>query len=234
MARADYPLPPIRPGSMPATPLVPAPPAAPPAVVPAETASVEVAPDAAAGGACIRALADLGIEAVRPGKPPQTETCAVEDAVVLVSVANRDAPGRRIAFPGRPVIACAMAKAVGRFGSDIAAPLAAGMFGKALAAIETGPGFQCRPRNRQAGAKPSAHGRGEAVDVAAVLLEGGRRVAVAERRDGAATRYFTALRQAGCGAFATVLGPGSDGFHEDHLHFDIERRGRDGRTKYCR
>jgi hypothetical protein len=40
------------------------------------------------------------------------------------------------------------------------------------------------------------------------------------------------IHAAGCGPFRTTLGPGSDGFHEDHLHYDIERR-RGGGT-YCR
>ena len=34
------------------------------------------------------------------------------------------------------------------------------------------------------------------------------------------------LRESACRRFMTVLGPGSDGFHESHIHLDIaERRG---------
>ena len=34
------------------------------------------------------------------------------------------------------------------------------------------------------------------------------------------------LRQAACARFTTVLGPGSDGYHENHIHLDvIVRRG---------
>jgi hypothetical protein len=34
------------------------------------------------------------------------------------------------------------------------------------------------------------------------------------------------LRQSVCARFMTVLGPGSDGYHEDHVHVDLaERRG---------
>jgi hypothetical protein len=34
------------------------------------------------------------------------------------------------------------------------------------------------------------------------------------------------LRQSLCARFTTVLGPGSDGAHEDHIHIDLaERRG---------
>lgn len=37
-------------------------------------------------------------------------------------------------------------------------------------------------------------------------------------------------RKGACGTFNTVLGPGSDRFHRDHLHFDTAR----GRGPYCR
>ena len=39
------------------------------------------------------------------------------------------------------------------------------------------------------------------------------------------------LHEAGCGPFGTTLGPGSDGLHEDHLHYDIDRH---GGSPYCR
>lgn len=233
-----YPVPPLRPATMPEAPQAPAGTESPASIPRGTTALVIPAPPpvppVAAGIDCIRALADLGIEARPPDSGVRKGSCTIEDAVVLVSVADHDRSGRRIAFPGKPLLACAMAKATGRFTSDIAAPLALGIFGKPLGALETGPGFECRSRNRQAGAKPSAHARGEALDVSSVSMEGGPRITVKDSRDGAAARFFNALRHAGCGVFTTVLGPGSDAFHSDHLHFDMERRGRDGQSKYCR
>jgi hypothetical protein len=35
----------------------------------------------------------------------------------------------------------------------------------------------------------------------------------------------TALREAACTRFTTVLGPGSDGYHEAHIHLDMAERG---------
>jgi len=36
----------------------------------------------------------------------------------------------------------------------------------------------------------------------------------------------TRIKEAACARFTTVLGPGSDGYHESHVHLDIiERRG---------
>ena len=32
------------------------------------------------------------------------------------------------------------------------------------------------------------------------------------------------LRESACGRFTTVLGPGSDGYHEGHIHLDMAER----------
>jgi hypothetical protein len=34
-----------------------------------------------------------------------------------------------------------------------------------------------------------------------------------------------ALRETACARFTTVLGPGSDGHHEGHIHLDLAERG---------
>jgi hypothetical protein len=38
-----------------------------------------------------------------------------------------------------------------------------------------------------------------------------------------------ALRETTCARFATVLGPGSDGAHEAHIHVDLEARRHGGK-----
>jgi hypothetical protein len=37
------------------------------------------------------------------------------------------------------------------------------------------------------------------------------------------------LRQTACVRFKTVLGPGSDGYHEEHIHVDLAERNHDYR-----
>jgi len=44
-------------------------------------------------------------------------------------------------------------------------------------------------------------------------------------------RILKAAHKAACGIFGTTLGPGSDGMHEDHLHYDIARH---HNGPYCR
>ena len=87
--------------------------------------------------------------------------------------------------------------------------------------------YICRTRNTQKGAKISEHGRGKAIDISGFLMSNGKLWTVA-------SDYNSTIRKAqkaACGIFGTTLGPGSDGFHEDHLHFDIASH---GNGSYCR
>ncbi|MGL4242332.1 MAG: extensin family protein, partial [Beijerinckiaceae bacterium] len=138
-------------------------------------------PASNSGGDCAERLGRMGLIVERVATPssPQDAACAIAEPVRLVSVADDAAPGRRIAFPDKPLLACAMAERFARFSADIAAPLALGIYGKELVAVGSGPGHECRPRNRQAGAKMSSHGQGLAADIAVLELLKGRRVVVA-------------------------------------------------------
>jgi hypothetical protein len=188
------------------------------------------------GGAdCVLRLAATGVAVERSAHPARNgdTACVIVDPVTLHSVADPALPARRIAFPDKPLLSCAMAERFARFAADIAAPLALGVHGKELVSVATGPGFECRPRNRQPGAKTSSHGQGNAADVMGFELHGGLRVSVEKPEGAESARLIAGIRAAACGVFSTVLGPGSDPAHANHLHLDIEQRGRDGRSKLC-
>lgn len=87
--------------------------------------------------------------------------------------------------------------------------------------------YICRPRNNVKGNKISEHGRGKAIDIAAFVFSDGREWSVAQDYN----RQIRKAHKSACGIFGTTLGPGSDGFHEDHLHFDTANS-RGG--PYCR
>ncbi|ESW61237.1 MAG: extensin family protein [Rhodobacter sp. CACIA14H1] len=86
--------------------------------------------------------------------------------------------------------------------------------------------YICRPRNNVRGAKISEHGRGKAIDISGFILSNGRELSVS----GDYNRMMRRAQKAACGIFGTTLGPGSDGYHEDHLHFDTSNMDR----PYCR
>lgn len=117
---------------------------------------------------------------------------------------------------------CEMAEMVVSFVRQDLAPAATNM-GAALSAIENYDSYDCRGRNRVATAKLSEHGLANALDIRSVRLDDGRVVRPAD--SGAPKEFRIAMRAAACNRFATVLGPGSDGYHEDHIHMDrAERR----------
>ncbi len=190
-------------------------------------------PDLGGGGDCVVRLGKAGILVERVASSAGDSACAVADPVRLASVQDPAASERRIAFPDKPLLSCAMAERFARFAADIASPLAAGTFGQRLATVATGPGHECRTRNRQTGGKLSSHAQGLAVDIAFLGLENGRRIVVETPDGSAAARFLTGFRAAACGVFNTVLGPGADAAHANHIHVDIEPRGRDGRSKFC-
>ena len=87
--------------------------------------------------------------------------------------------------------------------------------------------YSCRPRNNVRGAKMSEHGSGNAIDISGLVLTTGQVLTVSSNFNG----QLRAAYRAACGTFHTTLGPGSDGYHENHMHLDVARyRGH----PYCR
>ncbi len=79
--------------------------------------------------------------------------------------------------------------------------------------------YMCRPRNSQRGARISEHGSGKAVDIGGFVLDNGQTWTVLDDYN----KPIRKAQAAACGIFGTTLGPGSDGYHENHLHFDTAR-----------
>lgn len=184
---------------------------------------------------CVAALRAAGFGVEEAEAPADAkEACTIETPVRLGSAPVRSRPGQVVRFPDKPLIDCRFAEAFGRWAGDLAAPLIAGALRTELTAIETGPGFECRNRNRAAKGKLSAHATGLAVDVASFQLANGAAIRVGQSGSGAMNAALASLRKAACGWFTTILGPGSDGAHEQHLHLDIIPHGSSDRYRICR
>ena len=149
--------------------------------------------------------------------------CGLADGVRVTSVS-----GVRLSTPAD--IDCATAKALNGWVRDALLP-AVGSAGGGVSRLDVAASYVCRPRNNQKGNRISEHGKGHAVDISAIVLESGKAISV--QRDwgrGQGGRILKKVRAAACGPFSTVLGPGSDRFHRDHLHVDTAR----GRGPYCK
>src|SRR5262249_26724040 len=102
----------------------------------------------------------------------------------------------------------------------------AGAGGRSLGGALKSDGKYCsicfRGRNRIIGAKLSEHGKANALDIRSFKLVNGT---VVELTDPTVAKDFRErLRKDTCARFSTLLGPGSDGYHENHVHVDLAER----------
>jgi hypothetical protein len=114
-----------------------------------------------------------------------------------------------------------MAEEVARWLREDVAP-AALKFGAPLRGLDEAGSYECRGFNRVAGAPLSEHGRADALDVRALRLANGRVIGLTDVS--IAKDWREGLRTSACARFTTVLGPGSDSYHEDHVHIDLAER----------
>lgn len=126
---------------------------------------------------------------------------------------------------------CATAKALNSWVKDGVKP-AVGRLGGGVASLQVVSHYSCRTRNSLPGAKISEHGKGRAIDIAAINLKNGQSLSVLrDWRKRATSKVMRVLHATACGPFRTVLGPNADKYHQDHFHLDTSRRG--GKS-YCR
>jgi hypothetical protein len=147
--------------------------------------------------------------------------CGGDDLVRLEAVVLPDK--KQVAVKPAAILRCAMAAAVVDWVRSDMAPLAQRL-GTALADLDNFDSFECRGRNRVSGAKMSEHGRANALDIRGLKFANGQSLSLTDR--GVAREQREAVLHSVCARFTTVLGPGSDWYHEDHIHLDLaERRG---------
>jgi hypothetical protein len=152
--------------------------------------------------------------------------CGGEDLVRLEAVVLPDK--RLVSVKPAAILRCAMASAVADWVRIDIAPLAAKL-GSVVSDLDNFDSFECRSRNRVPGALLSEHGRGNALDVRSVRLADGQSISLTDRTASRSLRE--SVRQSVCARFSTVLGPGSDWYHEDHIHLDLmERRSNSYKT----
>jgi Extensin-like protein C-terminus len=122
-------------------------------------------------------------------------------------------------------LACPLIAALDGWVSTGIQPAAMRWFGQPVSEIKQISAYSCRPMNGQTGAAISEHAFGNALDIAAFTLADGRKVAVREGWYGlpADRAFLHDVQAAACRLFSTVLAPGSNVFHTDHIHVDLAR-----------
>ncbi len=142
-------------------------------------------------------------------------------------------PQRGLAGPAPPVevkptatLACPIVSALDRWIAEAIQPSARRWFGQPVAEIRQISAYSCRGMNGQRGARISEHAFGNALDIAAFVLADGRRITVKNGWRGTPEEqgFLRDVQGAACEQFTTVLAPGSNRFHYDHIHVDLMRR----------
>lgn len=115
-----------------------------------------------------------------------------------------------------------------RYGVDRAARQ---LLGSGLRTIETMGSYSCR--DVAGSGRRSAHASAAAIDIAAFVLEDGRRISVLGQwtgGSGSEREFLRVVHRSACKRFDTVLGPDYNSAHRDHLHLE----GVIGSRSYCR
>ncbi len=186
--------------------------AGPPAPTTPEPPPAPPEPDAACGP-----LLASGKVVARPA-PAVAEGggCGIAAPVRLEAVVL--AGGRHVAVSPPALMRCDLAGQLADWLRDDVAPATAAEGD--LVAVDDAAAYTCRNRNWKAGNRISEHARGNAIDLLAFRFAG----RVVGLKDTVAGSLMATLRTTACARFATVLGPGSDAYHETDLHLDLEHR----------
>jgi hypothetical protein len=145
--------------------------------------------------------------------------CGAVDAVHLDAVILPDQS--KVAVTPAGVLRCPMAEELSHWVREDVAPTATKL-GSPLRVLDNFDSYECRGRNRVRGATLSEHGRADAIDVRLFKLADGRSLTLTDMTVDKAWRET--IKASVCARFSTVLGPGSDGNHEEHIHLDLAER----------
>jgi hypothetical protein len=123
-------------------------------------------------------------------------------------------------------LACPIVSALDRWLTDSVQPAAMRWFGARVVEIKQISAYSCRGMNGNPHAHISEHAFGNALDIAAFTLADGRRITVKGGWRGMPEEqgFLRDVQATACQQFNTVLAPGSNSHHEDHIHVDLMRR----------
>ncbi len=131
-----------------------------------------------------------------------------------------------VAIKPTATLACPIVSALDRWLADSVQPAALRWFGVRVVEIKQISAYSCRGMNGNAHAHISEHAFGNALDIAAFVLADGRRVTIKNGWRGMPEEqgFLRDVQGSACQQFNTVLAPGSNVHHEDHIHVDLMRR----------
>jgi hypothetical protein len=123
-------------------------------------------------------------------------------------------------------LACPIVSALDRWMKDGVQPAAMRWFGAPVTEIKQISAYSCRGMVGAGTSHISEHPFGNALDIAAFVLADGHRITVKGGWKGTPEEqgFLRDVQGSACDQFTTVLAPGSNQYHYDHIHVDLMRR----------
>jgi hypothetical protein len=131
-------------------------------------------------------------------------------------------------------LACPLVSALDRWISQGVQPAALHWFGVPVTEIKQISAYSCREMVGNGSSHISEHAFGNALDVAGFTLADGRTISVVKGWHGSAEEqgFLHDVQLYACETFNTVLAPGYNAAHYNHIHVDLMRR--DSGRRPCR
>jgi hypothetical protein len=131
-----------------------------------------------------------------------------------------------VAMKPAATLACPIVSALDRWLADSVQPAAMRWFGARVVEIKQISAYSCRGMNGNSRAHISEHAFGNALDISGFTLADGRHITVKGGWRGLPEEqgFLRDVQAAACEQFTTVLAPGSNVYHYDHIHVDLMRR----------
>jgi len=233
--------PPANIGTAPRWPISP-----PPSHYPASPYSDRALPQPGYGAA---PNAPISLTAPGLAAPEEDDIALPPEGTPGSSPANRRYPGPYLATPAYPprlgpspgnsvaafgpvamsppaTLACPIVSVLDRWLADSVQPAAQRWFGARVVEIRQISAYSCRGMNGNSYAHISEHAFGNALDIAGFTLADGRRISVKDGWKGLPEEqgFLRDVQATACQQFTTVLAPGSNAYHYDHIHVDLMRR----------
>ena len=136
--------------------------------------------------------------------------------------------GGAVLFNATQTLDCSMVAELDAWLAEVVQPAAQARFGQPVAQIDSMGSYSCRGMNNQIGARLSEHSFGNALDIGGFRLADGRSITLVRdwtHGDPETQAFLHDVHNGACGHFATVLSPGSNPFHYNHMHVDLALHG---------
>lgn len=129
-----------------------------------------------------------------------------------------------IPLKNKVTLSCPALSSVDRWMTEVVQPASQIYYGTHVAEVKAGS-YSCRNRNNETFGKISEHAFGNAMDVMGFRFADGRTITVEKGWKGEAKdqAFLREIFINACDYFTTVLAPGSDAEHYNHIHLDLAR-----------